>query len=140
MLFNESKYKFNDSLIRKISENKFDQGDFEKISNNNLSKAEIVSIDDNKIFTTDSVKYMYSKSKNNFVLIADKEKNIYLAKIINIFYKDISKDSENFSLFKKQANEKITNTLYDTYDLYINNKYKVKINEKTLERVKNYFR
>ena len=29
---------------------------------------------------------------------------------------------------------------YFSYDLFINDKYKVKINEKTLERVKNYFR
>ena len=29
--------------------------------------------------------------------------------------------------------------MYGSYDLLLNNKYKVKINQKTLERVKNYF-
>jgi len=29
--------------------------------------------------------------------------------------------------------------MYRSYDFYLNNKYKVKINEKTFERVKNYF-
>ena len=30
--------------------------------------------------------------------------------------------------------------MYTSYDFYLNNKYKIKINEKTLERVKNYFK
>ena len=29
--------------------------------------------------------------------------------------------------------------MYGSYDLFLNEKYKVKINQKTLERVKNYF-
>ena len=41
---------------------------------------------------------------------------------------------------RKQSNDKIRDSIYDSYDLFINDKYKVKINEKTLERVKNYFR
>ena len=42
--------------------------------------------------------------------------------------------------YKRQADNKIKDTVYDSYNLYINSKYKVKVNEKTLERVKNYFR
>ncbi len=140
MLFNKSKFEFNSNLIRKISEKKFTQNDFEKLSNNNSSKIQIESINDNKKFSIDSVKYLYSKSKNDFILISDNEKNIYLAKIINISYENISKTSENFSKYKRQADNKIKDTVYDSYNLFINSKYKVKVNEKTLERVKNYFR
>ena len=140
MLFNKSKFEFNSDLIRKISEKKFTQNDFEKLSNNNSSKIQIESINDNKKFSIDSVKYLYSKSKNDFILISDNEKNIYLAKIINISYENISKTSENFSKYKRQADNKIKDTVYDSYNLFINSKYKVKVNEKTLERVKNYFR
>ena len=140
MLFNKSKFEFNSNLIRKISEKKFTQNDFEKLSNNNSSKIQIESINDNKKFSIDSVKYLYSKSKNDFILISDNEKDIYLAKIINISYENISKTSENFSKYKRQADNKIKDTVYDSYNLFINSKYKVKVNEKTLERVKNYFR
>ena len=140
MLFNKSKFEFNSDLIRKISEKKFTQNDFEKLSNNNSSKIQIESINDNKKFSIDSVKYLYSKSKNDFILMSDNEKNIYLAKIINITYENISKTSENYSMYKRQAYNKIKDTVYDSYNLFINSKYKVKVNEKTLERVKNYFR
>ena len=46
----------------------------------------------------------------------------------------------NFLYYKNQANDKIKETIFDSYDLFLNTKYNIKINEKTLERVKNYFR
>ena len=140
MLFNKSKFEFNSDLIKKISEKKFIQSDFEKLSNNNLSIVQIDSIKDDKKFTTDSIKYLYTKSKNNFALVSDKDNNIYLIKIIDIEYNNISKNAENFLQYKKQANDQIKVSINDSYDFFINSKYTIKINEKTLERVKNYFR
>ena len=140
MLFNKSKFEFNSDLIKKISEKKFIQSDFEKLSNNNLSIVQIDSIKDDKKFTTDSIKYLYTKSKNNFALVSDKDNNIYLIKIIDIAYNNISKNAENFLQYKKQANDQIKVSINDSYDFFINSKYTIKINEKTLERVKNYFR
>ena len=140
MLFNKSKFEFNSDLIKKISEKKFIQNDFEKLSNNNLSIVQIDSIKDDKKFTTDSIKYLYTKSKNNFALVSDKDNNIYLIKIIDIEYKNISKNAENFLKYKKQTNDQIKDSINDSYDFFINSKYTIKINEKTLERVKNYFR
>ena len=140
MLFNKTKYEFNNKLISEISEKKFNQTNFQEIAKNNLAIAKINSIDDKQIFTKDSIKYLLTRSKNDFSLVADEEKNVYLVKIIEIFYKDISKNSEDFTFYKNRVNTTITNSIYDTYDLYINDKYKVKVNVKTLERVKNYFR
>ena len=98
------------------------------------------SIKDDKKFTTDSIKYLYAKSKNNFALVSDKDNNIYLIKIIDIVHNNISKNAENFLQYKKQANDQIKGNITDSYDFFINSKYTIKINEKTLERVKNYFR
>ena len=140
MLFNKSKFEFNSDLIKKISEKKFIQSDFEKLSNNNLSIVQIDSIKDDKKFTTDSIKYLYTKSKNNFALVSDKDNNIYLIKIIDIEYNNISKNAENFLKYKKLTNDQIKGSINDSYDFFINSKYTIKINEKTLERVKNYFR
>ena len=142
-LFNKSKFELNNDIIKKIREKKFTDIDFNKISQNNFIKIkniEINSVEDINIFTADSVKYLYTLSKKNFALVADKNKNIYIVKIKNISEKNISKGFEKFPLYKKQTNLKIQNTIYKSYDFYLNNKYKVKINEKTLERVKNYFR
>ena len=140
MLFNKSKFEFNSDLIKKISEKKFIQSDFEKLSNNNLSIVKIDSKKDDKKFTIDSIKYLYTKTKNNFALVSDKDNNIYLIKITNIEHNNISKNAKNFLQYKKQTNAQIKGSINDSYDFFINSKYTIKINEKTLERVKNYFR
>ena len=142
-LVNKSKYNFNNNLIKKITEKKFTQSDFEKLATSSLSQiesSEIISINDNKRFTNDSVKYLYSLSKNSFAVIADKKNNIYLAKIKDVYQKEISKNSNEYLKYNNQSNNKIKEQMYSSYDFLLNNKYKVKINQKTLERVKNYFR
>ena len=142
-LYNKSKNDFNYELIKKISQKSFNQNSFDEISRSNSSGTKntvISSINDNKKFTSDSIKHLYSLPKNSFGLIGDENKNIYLIKIIDVSYKDISKNSENFSSYKNQANDKIKETIFDSYDMFLNTKYNIKINEKTLERVKNYFR
>ena len=39
-----------------------------------------------------------------------------------------------------ESNKNIKSNLYSTYDILLNKKYKIKINQNTLDRVKNYFR
>ena len=56
-------------------------------------------------------------------------KKITLTKILLILKK---------YLWKKLAQSK--NNILKSYDLFLNNRYKVVVNEKTLERVKNYFK
>ena len=143
LLFNESKHQFNYNLIQKIGKKKFNQKDFDELSKMSFGKIEnieINSIKDNNKFSVDSIKYLYTLSKNNYALISDKDKNIYLIKIINISVSNISKNSEDFPVYKEQTNIKLRDNIYSSYDFFLNNKYKIKINEKTVERVKNYFR
>ena len=143
LLFNESKHQFNYNLIQKIGKKKFNQKDFDELSKMSFAKIEnieINSIKDNNKFSVDSIKYLYTLFKNNYALISDKDKNIYLIKIINISVSNISKNLEDFSVYKEQTNIKLRNNIYSSYDFFLNNKYKIKINEKTVERVKNYFR
>ena len=40
----------------------------------------------------------------------------------------------------REANNDIINDVYTSYDLSLNSKYKVKIFNQTIDRVKNYFR
>ena len=142
IMFNKSKNDFNYDLIKKISVKSFTQKNFEDISeSSNIGAKNILisSITDTEKFTTDSIKYIYTLQKNNFGIIGDKNKNIYLIKILNISESNISKSSENYKKYTNLTNVKIRDSMYESYDFHLNNKYKVKINEKTFERVKNYF-
>ena len=44
------------------------------------------------------------------------------------------------SKFNDQANIKATENMFSSYDDFLNDKYIVDVNQKTLERVKNYFK
>ena len=143
MLFNENKYDLYNDLIKKIGSKEFSKNDFYNISKENstqIKTEKISSISDNKKFTEDSIKYLYTLSKNNYGLIGDKDKNIYLIQISNIDYKSLTNKISNLAIYEYEENEKIKDSIYDSYDFFLNSKYKVKINEKTLERVKNYFK
>ena len=142
IMVNKSKNDFNYDLIKKISQKSFNQKSFEDISassNSGTENISITSISDTEKFTIDSIKHIYSLPKSSFGLIGDKNKNIYLIKILNISESNISKSSENYKKYTNLTNVKIRDSMYSSYDFHLNNKYKVKINEKTFERVKNYF-
>ena len=142
IMVNKSKNDFNYDLIKKISQKSFTQKSFEDISassNSGTENISITSISDTEKFTIDSIKHIYSLPKSSFGLIGDKNKNIYLIKILNILESHISKSSENYNKYTNLTNVKIRDSMYSSYDFHLNNKYKVKINEKTFERVKNYF-
>ena len=97
-------------------------------------------IDDNKFLNNDSIKLLYSLSKGSFSLVVDIKNNIYLAKIDNIIEKNLDINSDNQKNYFMESNKNIKSNLYSTYDILLNKKYKIKINQNTLDRVKNYFR
>ena len=139
-LFEKNKYEYNKNLLLKIQNQNFDNYDFIRLVDNKdlIKETKINSLNDNNLFTSDSIKLVYSLSQNNFLLIGDKDKNIYLAKIEKILSNDLS-DKNDLSNYTIKANIQIKNDLYSSYDYLINDKYKITINQNTLERIKNYF-
>ena len=73
-------------------------------------------------------------------MVTDDKNNIYLAKILKQYTSNIKKSSDEYNKYFIKSNVKIKENIYSSYDVLSNGKYKVKINEKTIERVKNYFR
>ena len=143
VLYEKSKYEYNQKLLNNIRENKFNESNFLKISNDNsieIKKIKLDSINDTKKFDTDSVKLLYAMPKKSFLLIADEKKNIYVAKIIESYYENIQKSSDEFNLYEREAKINLVNNINTSYDFFLNDKYEIKINQKTLERVKNYFK
>ncbi len=139
-LYEKNKFNINKELIKKIQEKKFTDEDFSKLSEGRINNLTIDSIKDTKKFTQDSVSLLYSLGLNNFSLVSDEKNNIYLVKIKNIIEKNLIKNSQDNKKYANQTNIKIRDDLYNSYDLLLNEKYKIEVNENTLDRMKNYFR
>ena len=53
---------------------------------------------------------------------------------------NLNKSAEEYDKYFYETIISLKNNIYSSFDHYINQKYKVEINYKTLERLKNYFR
>jgi len=71
---------------------------------------------------------------------SDEKGNQYLARINKIKTRSIDNKKEDFDTYYNKTHEKLKSNVFSTYDLYLNNKYNVKIYSRTLERLRNYFK
>ena len=143
IFFKKKKYEFNKKILDEINKKKFTQSNFQEIIQKNsikLEKIQLNSIEDKKIFSTNSVKLIYSLPQNSFTLVNDEDENIYLVKIVKINDENISKNSMEYKNYKNKGKNRLKDLMYSSYDNFLEDKYKVKINQKTIERVKNYFK
>ena len=133
----KNKFEFNRNLLNKIRDNEFNDNDFLKMSEKNIQTIKLNSIKDNKKFEINAVELLYSLPVDSFTLINDEKNNIYLAKVIK--FQNDSTNSEKIKEYTDKQNSNIKNTMLKSYDLFLNDKYNVVLNQKTIERVKNFF-
>ena len=139
LVYQRDKFDYNKNLLDKISNKEFTDNDFTKMGKNLIQNTKLNSIRDNKKFEINAVEILYTLPINSFTLINDEKKNIYLAKIKKFEIQTIDSNDDLFKEYINKQNSKIKNNMLKTYDLYLNNKYKVELNQKTIERVKNFF-
>ena len=90
-------------------------------------------------FTIDSIKLIYSLPTNSFLLVNDDKNNIYLVKINNFLISN-PKNEKNLKNYNLETRKEISESLFTSYDLYLNKKYNIKINYNTVERMREYFK
>ena len=140
LLFQKEKYEFNKNILDKINKKTFNQASFDKFGNNNIKEIKLDSIKDTKKFETNSIQILYSLPVNSFTLIANKENDVFIAKTVQYEENNINKSSANFEKISSEEEAQSKNSILKSYDLFLNNRYQVVVNEKTLERVKNYYK
>ena len=133
----KNQFDYNKNLLDKIKNNEFNNDDFLKMGNDKIESAKLNSVKDNKKFDINAVEVLYSMQINSFTLINDEQNNIYIAKVKK--FQNVSKNNEKFKEYTNKQNSNIKNTMLKSYDLFLNDKYSVSLNQKTIERVKNFF-
>ena len=138
----KQKIDYNKKLFKKIQDKKFSNAEFLNIAKNesNIKKLKINSSNFDETFSRESVELLYSLPKKSFVLIADKNNDVFLSKISNINTSMLNKDADKVNEYKLKSNSQVMGEIYSTYDLSLSKKYNVKLFNSTLERIKNNFR
>jgi len=139
LVVQKNKFDYNKNILEKIKNKKFTKQDFLELGKDQIQSLKFNSIKDNNKFEINSVQMLYSLPLDSFTLINDDNKNIYLAKINNYDEINIEMNSEDFEKFSNKKNMEIRNNILKSYDLLINQKYNVDINQVAINNVKNLF-
>jgi peptidyl-prolyl cis-trans isomerase D len=140
LVYQKGKFDLNRSVLEEIQSKKFDNNKFKEMAGYSKEYLTINSIRDNNRFEANSVKILYSLPLNSYTLVNDKENKIYLVKLVNSKKNTFSETDENYLNFVNNQNTNTRKSILQSYDQLLNSKYQVQLNQKTIDRVKNYFK
>ena len=140
LIYQKGKFDFNRKILEEIQSKKFNNSRFKDLGNNSLLNVEIKTINDDATFDINSIKMLYTLPVNSFTLVNDKDNNIFLVKISDSKKNFFNKSDEDYVQFVKNQNTNNRKSILQSYDQLLNNKYEVKVNQKSVDRVKNYFK
>ena len=135
----KNKFDYNKNLFDQIRDDQFTENDFLKYGENNIQTLTLNSIKDNNKFEINSVQMLYALPLNSFTLINDENNNIFLAKIIDYQDVNLQLNSEEYDRFFSKENTRIRNDILKSYDMFVNKKYKVNVNQAAINNIKNLF-
>ena len=137
LIHQKNKFEYNKELINQITEKSFTEENFLKMSQKNINTITLNSVRDNKKFEINAVKLLYSLPEGSFTLVNDEKNNIYLAKLKK--FENVNFTDDNFNENLSAHNSNIKQSILRSYDIFLNDKYDVTLNQKTIQRVKNFF-
>ena len=139
----QNKIKNNAAIIKDISMGGFNKTKMEKFANDNnleLKEYKISNLKQNEIFAEGIIKRIFLTKDGEVDLITDSTlTRNFLILPIKTQYKKIEKNSNEFEQYEAKARLNLVNEIYRTFDENLNQKYKVELNRRTIDRVKNSF-
>ncbi len=139
----KKKIENNTSIIKDISMGAIDKEKFQKFaSDNNLEIKEykINNLKQNEIFSEGIIKRIFLTKDGQIDLITNNTlTKSFLVLALKTEFKDLKKDSNDFEKYEAKARLNLINQIYQTHDNNLNEKYKVELNQRTIDRVKNSF-
>ena len=140
LIYQKGKFDYNRKVIEEIQSDRFNESKFKDLSSGKIQSGTINSIDDDELFEINSIKMLYSLPQNSFALVNNTDNQIFLVKIKDINKNTINKQGEKYKGFVNSQNTNNRKSILQSYDTLLNNKYQVQLNQKTIDRIKNYFK
>ena len=121
-----------------FNETKFNE--FAKDNNLQLNEYKISNLKQNEIFTEGFIKRIFLSKDGKVDLITDTTlTKSFLILSVKTQFKKIDKNSNEYEKYEAKARLNLINMIYKTFDQSLNEKYKVKLNKRTIDRVKNSY-
>jgi len=138
----KEKIDSNTSLAKDISLGAFDGGNFKKFADDNgltVKDYKVSNLKQNDVFEEGLVKRIFLTKDGEINLITNNTlTKSFLISTKKTEYKKLDQNNE-FEQYEAKARLNLINKIYQSYDENANQKYKVEVNQKTVDRVKNSF-
>ena len=139
----KEKIENNTSLAKDISLGAFDGDNYKKFADDNgliVTDYKISNLKQNDIFSEGLIKQIFLTKDGDINLLTNNTlTKSFLISTKNTNYKKLDKNSNEFEKYEAKARLNLINKIYQSYDENANQKYKVEVNQRTVDRVKNSF-
>ena len=139
----KEKIENNTSLAKDISLGSFDGDNFKKFADDNglvVKDYKVSSLKQNDIFSEGLVKQIFLTKDGEINLLTNNTlTKSFLISTKKTEYKKLDKNGSEFEQYEAKARLNLINKIYQSYDENANQKYKVEVNQRTIDRVKNSF-
>ena len=139
----KEKIENNTSLAKDISLGAFDGDNYKKFADDNglvVKDYKISDLKQNDVFGEGLVKQIFLTKDGDINLLTNNTlTKSFLISTKKTEYKKLDKNSNEFEQYEAKARLNLINKIYQSYDENANQKYKVEVNQRTIDRVKNSF-
>ena len=139
----KNKIDNNTSIIKDISMGAIDNTNFKKFALDNeleIMEYKLSNLKQNDIFSEGIIKRIFLTRDGKIDLITNNTlTKSFLVLAVKTEYKDLKKDSNDYERYEAKARLNLINKIYQSHDNNLNEKYKVELNQRTIDRVKNSF-
>ena len=139
----KEKIENNTSLAKDISLGAFDGDNYKKFADDNgltVRDYKVSNLKQNDVFDEGLVKRIFLTKDGEINLITNNTlTKSFLISTKKTEYKKLNKNNNEFEKYEAKARLNLINKIYQSYDENANQKYKVEVNQRTIDRVKNSF-
>ena len=139
----KNKIENSTSIAKDIGLGAYDGENFKKFANDNdleVKDYKVSNLKQNDIFGEGLVKKIFLTKVGQTNLITNSTlSSTFLISTKKTEYKVLNKSGNNFEQYEAKARLNLINKIYKSYDESVNQKYKVDLNQRTIDRVKNSF-
>jgi len=139
----KNKIEKNTSIAKNISLGSYNGDNFKKFAEENSLEVrdyKISSLKQNDVFEEGLIKRIFLTKENETNLITNSTlTKTFLISTKKTEYKNLKKFGNEYEKYEAKARLNLINKIYKSYDDSVNQKYKVELNQRTIDRVKNSF-
>ena len=139
----KEKIENNTSLAKDISLGAFDGDNYKKFADENglvVKDYTVSSLKQNDVFNEGLVKRIFLTRDGDINLLTNNTlTKSFLILTKKTKYKKLDKNGNEFEQYEAKTRLNLINKIYQSYDENANEKYKVEVNQRTIDRIKNSF-